>query len=69
MGRIHSCGELRNDDEENADGIVRPVKERIRYSRGHFAVGKIESPDGEQIRSRRYRLDDLCEAIGNRQRT
>jgi len=34
------------DDEKNADALVRPVKERIRYSRGHFAVGKIKyAPD------------------------
>lgn len=35
------------DDEKNADAVVRPVKERIRYSRGHFAVGKIKYPPDE----------------------
>ena len=34
----------------HADALVRPVKERIRFSRGHFAVGKIHYPPDEHGR-------------------
>jgi hypothetical protein len=33
-----------HDDEKDADAIVRPVRNRTRFSRGHFAVGRVHYP-------------------------
>ncbi len=39
------------DDEKGAEAVVRVVGERVRYSRGHFAVGRIHYPnsDGKKV--------------------
>ncbi len=37
-------GDKPNDDEKSAEAIVRTVMQRTRFSRGHFAVGKISYP-------------------------